>query len=168
MDEAGLLLKAYWEHLHDRLVENKPLLTAKVQTLLKTEFDNRRFPDLDEHKYAAYKEASLAFVEERIETYNPVGLQYLFDARRRHGAAELEFGLDWFNSREEFEQLLSAAARKAVQGLTDEQLVRLTAELIREMGAYPDKSIIAGFKADPQPVKLPDYIVALAIEEVIC
>jgi hypothetical protein len=168
MDEVGLLLKAYWEQLHDRLVESRDLLSAKIDALLKSEIGKRGFPDFDEHKYAAYREVSLAFVEERIEAYNPVGLQYLFDPDRRREAAGLEFGLDWFNSREEFERLLDAAARKARQGTGDEQL-RLTAgELIREMGAYPDHSIIDDYEASPALQKLADYIVARAIEEVIC
>jgi hypothetical protein len=168
MDEAGLLLKAYWEQLHDRLVKNRDRLSAKIEILLKREIDKQGFPDFDEDKYAAYKEASLAFVEERIESYNPLGLQYLFDAQSRREAAQLEFELDWFDSRQEFEQLLDAAAGKIKPGLTDEQLRRSAAELIREKGAYPDKSIIAGFAADPQPAKLADYITARAIEEVIC
>jgi hypothetical protein len=180
MDDVGLpfdsaqggelvepLLKAYWEQLHDRLVESRGLLSAKIDALLKSEIDKRGFPDFDEHRYAAYREASLAFLEERIEAYNPVGLQYLFDPDRRREAAELEFGLDWFNGRDEFERLLDAAGRKAGSGLTDEQLCQSAGELIREMGAYPDHSIIAGYEAAPAPQKLADYIVARAIEEVI-
>jgi len=168
MDEVGLLLKAYWEQLHDRLVESRGLLSVKIDTLLKSEIDKRGFPGFDEHGYAAYREASLAFLEERIEAYNPVGLQYFFDADRRREAAELEFGLDWFDGREEFGRLLDAAARKAGPGITDEQLRRAAGELIREMGAYPDRSIIAGYEAAPAPQKLADYVVARAIEEVIC
>jgi hypothetical protein len=168
MDEVGLLLKAYWEQLHDRLVENRNLLSAKIDALLKNEIDKRGFPDFDEHRYTAYREASLAFIEERIEAYNPVGLQYLFDPDRRREAAELEFGLDWFDGRGEFERLLDAAARKARPGITDEQLRRAAGELIREMGAYPNRSIIAGYEAAPTSQKLADYIVARAIEEVFC
>lgn len=168
MDEVGLLLKAYWEQLHDRLVESRGLLSAKIDTLLRSEIDKREFPGFDKHRYAAYQEASLAFLEERIEAYNPVGLQYLFDPDRRREAAELEFGLDWFSGREEFERLLDAAACKAGPGLTDEQLRQSAGELIREMGAYPNRSIIAGYEAAPTSQKLADYIVARAIEEIIC
>ncbi len=168
MDEVGLLLKAYWEQLHDRLVESRGLLSAKIDTLLKNEIDKRGFPDFDEHRCTAYREASKAFIEERIEAYNPVGLQYLFDPQNRREAAELEFGLDWFDGRGEFERLLDAAAHKTGPGITDEQLRRAAGELIREMGAYPDHSIIAGYEAAPATQKLADYIAAQAIEEFIC
>jgi hypothetical protein len=167
MDETGLLLKSYWERLHDLLSENRNLLSAKIEVLLKAEFDKPRFPGLDGHKYAAYLEASLAFVEERIETYNPLGLQYLFDSENRREAAELGFGLDWFNGKKEFEQLVDAAGRRTRPDMTDEQLQQSADELIREMGAYPDKSIIAGFEADPTHGKLADYVVARAIEDFI-
>jgi len=43
----------------------------------------------------------------------------------------------------------------------------LAAELITQVGAFPDKSIIAGYEAKPGLRKLPDYIVARAIEEII-
>jgi len=167
MDEVGLVLKAYWERLHNLLSQNRDLLSDKIKVLLKAEFDKPRFPGLDEHKYPAYLEAALAFVEERIETYNPVGLQYLFDSNNRREAAELGFGLDWFNGKKEFEQLVDAAGRRTRPGMTDQQLQKSADELIREMGAYPDKSIIAGFDADPTPQKLADYVVARAIEDFI-
>jgi hypothetical protein len=167
MDEIGLLLKVYWERLHELLSENRDLLSAKIEVLLKAEFDKPGFPGLDKHKHPAYLEAALAFVEERIETYNPVGLQYLFDSNNRREAAELSFGLDWFNGKKEFEQLVAAAEHKAKPAMSDEQLQQSADELIREMGAYPDKSIIAGFEADPTPQKLADYVVARAIENFI-
>jgi len=167
MDDVGLLLKAYWEQLHDRLAENRGPLSTQIEILLKAELDRQKFPDIDEHKYAAYREVSLAFVEERIETYNPVGLQYLFDASKRREAAELEFELDWFNSRREFNDLVDAAARNARQGMTDEQLRQAVCELIRSCGAYPDRSIIAGYETNPTSQKLADYVVARAIEELI-
>jgi hypothetical protein len=149
------------------LSQNRNLLSAKIEVLLKAEFDKPRFTGLDRHKYPAYLEAALAFVEERIETYNPVGLQYLFDSNNRREAAELGFGLDWFNGKKEFEQLLNAAGRRTRPDMTDEQLRQSADELIRQMGAYPDKSIIAGFEADPTPLKLADYVVAGAIENFI-
>jgi len=38
-------------------------------------------------------------------------------------------------------------------------------ELIKEVGAFPNKSIIAGFQRKPALNKLPDYVVAFIIEE---
>jgi hypothetical protein len=106
-------LNAYWERLHGLLAENRNRMSAEIETLLKDEIDKRRFPGFDADTYHAYYEAAVAFMEERIEAYNPVGLQYLFNPQHRREAAELEFGLDWFDAREEFRQIVASAARKA-------------------------------------------------------
>ena len=51
--------------------------------------------------------------------------------------------------------------------MTDENVHVLAEELIGKVGAFPDKSIIAGYEAKPALQKLPDYIVAGAIEQLI-
>ena len=79
MNETRVLLQAYYEVLYERLEARRPLLTAKVDELLAAEVDAQGYEDFNGEKYAAYKDACLAFVDERIEAYNPVGLQYLFD-----------------------------------------------------------------------------------------
>jgi hypothetical protein len=40
-------------------------------------------------------------------------------------------------------------------------------ELIKEQGAFPDRSIIASYQVAPALNKLPDYIVAQAIEQIL-
>ena len=167
MSKANLLLKAYYEALYERLVAGKELLAARIEELLAQEITEREFENFDEDKYAAYKDACLAFIDERIETYNPFGIQYTFDHTRAREAFELELQLDWYDSRAEFEALTEAARRKAQGGLTEERLRPLAEELIKESGAFPDKSIISGYQAEPALRKLPDYIVARAIEEII-
>jgi len=82
-------------------------------------------------------------------------------------AFELELQLNWYDSRAEFTDLVAAAREKARAGLTDEDLRSMAEELIREAGAFPDSSIISGYQAGPLLQKLPDYIVARAIEEII-
>jgi len=167
MSETSLLLKAYYEALYERLVANKELLTAKIEKLLAQEIAERGFENFDEAKYTAYKDACLAFVDERIETYNPFGIQYTFDRTRAKEAFELELQLDWYDSRAEFQALAEAARAKAAAGITEEKLRPLAEELIKELGAFPDKSIISAYKAEPGLRKLPDYIVARTIEEII-
>jgi hypothetical protein len=109
----------------------------------------------------------VAFVDERIETYNPIGIQYLFDRSRAKEAFELELQLDWYDSRAEFEALVEAARSKAQTDVTEDRLRPLAEELIKDVGAFPDKSIIAAYEAKPGLRKLPDYVVARAIEEII-
>ena len=102
MSETSLLLKAYYEALYERLQANKELLSKRIDELLVEEITERGFEDFDEAKYAAYKDACLAFVDERIELYNPFGIQYTFDRTRAKEAFELELQLDWYDSRAEF------------------------------------------------------------------
>jgi hypothetical protein len=167
MTDTSLLLKAYYEALYERLQANKELLVRKIEELLAKEVSERGFEDFDNEKYAAYIEACLAFVDERIETYNPFGIQYTFDQTRARDAFELELQIDWYDSRAEFENLMRAARSKAQTGKMEERLEFFAEELIKELGAFPDKSIISAYKAEPGLRKLPDYIVARTIEEII-
>ena len=167
MSETSLLLKAYYEALHERLQANKELLSKSIDELLAEEVAERGFEDFGEDKYAAYRDACLAFVDERIELYNPFGIQYTFDQSRSREAFELELQLDWYDSRAEFENLVISARRKAQEDKAEERLELLAEELIKELGAFPDRSIITAYKAAPNLRKLPDYIVAQAIEEII-
>ena len=167
MTETSLLLKAYYEALYERLQANKKFLAGRVEEVLAEEVLERGFEGFDDDKYSAYMEACLAFIDERIETYNPFGLQYTFDQTRVKEAFELELQLDWYDSRAEFENLVRAARKKTRAGEVEERLDVLAEELIKELGAFPDKSIISAYEAEPGLRKLPDYIVARTIEEII-
>jgi len=79
MNETRVLLQAYYEQLYGRLEARRSRLTSKVDELLAAELDAQGYEGFDDEKYAAYKDACLAFVDERIESYNPVCLQYVFD-----------------------------------------------------------------------------------------
>jgi len=163
-----LLLRAYYERLHERMDAGRSDLVARIGTLLAAEIERQGFGPMGPEKVEAYREACLAFVEERVETYNPVGIQYTFDRRTSRQAAELEFQFDWYDSREEYQGLVAAARALAGEEMSDE-LLRSTADgLIRQVGAFPDRSIIAGYGEKPTLQKLPDYVVALAIEQVVC
>ena len=168
MGPGRLLLKAYYERLYDRMAEARPHLVARVDELLPAEVARQGFGDLDEEKLAAYREACIAFVDERLETYNPLGIQYTFGPAPSRLAAELEFQLNWYNSRSEFADLVAAARSLAGSGVSDETLPGLADELIRQVGAFPDRSILETYAVEPALQKLPDYIVACVIEELIC
>ena len=167
MSETSVLLKAYYEALYDRLETRKELLAGRIDELLAEEVGLREFEDFDREKSAAYRDACLAFVDERIELYNPFGIQYVFDRSRAKDAFELELQLNWYDSRPEFEALVEAARGKTEPDVTPERLRLLAEELIKTVGAFPDRSIIAAYEAKPGLNKLPDYIVARVIEEII-
>ncbi|MHC4625006.1 MAG: hypothetical protein ACYS4W_14010, partial [Planctomycetota bacterium] len=82
-------------------------------------------------------------------------------------AAKLQFQLDWYDSQAEFHTLVEVARDKSRQPDSEQRLTELAKELMGELGAFPDASIISGYEAGPALGKLPDYIVARAIEEII-
>lgn len=167
MDKTTLLLRAYYETLYDRLAAKRNLLVALIERLLEREVKNQCFDIPDDEKYAAYRDTCVAFVDERLEAYNPIGIQYTFDRIRAKEAMELELQLNWYDSTAEFEALMEAARKKVETGMSEERICELADELIHEAGAFPDKSIMSAYEAEPALSKLPDYIVALAIEQVI-
>ena len=52
--------------------------------------------------------------------------------------------------------------------VSDEALYPLADTLIQQVGAFPNRSILTGYTENPTLQKLPDFIVAAAIEQVIC
>lgn len=160
-------MRAYYEALYECLEAKKDLLAATIEKFLQEEVAKRDFGNFDREKYAAYRDACLAFVDERTETYNPIGIQYTFGRTRTKEAFELQLQLDWYDSRPEFEALIQAVYAMAQAPMPDEKMCQLADELIRKLGAFPDKSIISAYEARPALGKLPDYIVARAIEEII-
>jgi hypothetical protein len=167
MDRTKLLLNAYYEALHERLQANRNLLAERIEKLLRDEIEKRQLARFDSDKFTAYLEACMAFIDERLETYNPIGIQYTFAPSRRKEAAKLEFQLDWYDSRAEFQALVEAARHKSRQPDSEQRLTELAEQLIGEVGAFPDRSIISTYEAGPALGRLPDYIVARAIEEII-
>ena len=167
MNETKLLLNIYYEALHDRLVADKQLMITRIEKLLRNEFAYRDFGSIDQEKFDAYRDACIAFIDERIEMYNPIGIQYTFDSTRRQQAFELELQLNFYDSRAEFKALVETAKSKLQARTAEQELPELAKELIEDLGAFPDKSIITAYKSKPALGKLPDYIVACAIEELI-
>jgi hypothetical protein len=165
MSRTNILLKCYYETLYELLEEKKDILAGRIKDVLKEQIEAAGFEVFDKEKFAAYWEACLAFIEERIEAYNPIGIQYTYNRNIREDAFKLEMQLDWYDSRKEFQALVEAARTKANLMTSDDNLQEKAKELIRQAGAFPDKSIIAGYKAKPALKKLPDYVVALIIEE---
>jgi hypothetical protein len=167
MSETSILLKAYYETLYEKLEAQKEVLSAKIDGLLAEEIEKRGFEGFDGEKYKAYRDACLAFIDERIEAYNPIGIQYIYDRCSAKEVIELELQLNWYDSRNEFQSLLEIARSKAEEDLTEERLRSLAEEMINEAGVFPDRSIISAYEAKPGLNKLPDYVVARTFEAVI-
>src|SRR4030042_4416757 len=143
MNTTNLLIKAYYEALYELLEARKDSLTGRITAVLAEEIQSGGYEDFDGEKFSAYSEACQAFIDERIEMYNPFGIQYLYDRGRAKEAFELELQLNWYDSRPEFEALVEAAHSKAELIATQEDFEPMATELMKEVGAFPDKSIIS-------------------------
>jgi hypothetical protein len=165
MIETNLLLKCYYETLYELLDEQRNALANRIRSVLAEQVKAGGYKDFFKETFDAYEEACMAFIEERIELYNPVGIQYMYSRERRDEAFQLEMQLDWYDSRKEFQELVEAARLKADFINSDYELQEKAMELVKEAGAFPDKSIIACYRAKPELKKLPDYVIALVIEE---
>ena len=165
MDQTSLLLKCYYETLYELLEQKKDVLADSIRKVLTEQIELAGFGEFDYEKLNSYWQACLAFIEERIETYNPFGIQYTYSGQQRKEAFKLEMQLDWYDSRKEFKYLVEAAQRKVNLMNPEDDLQVKAKELVRELGAFPNKSIMAGYRAKPELKKLPDYVVALIIEE---
>ena len=167
MSPTNLLLKAYYEALYELLVAHRDTLADRINAVLDEEIRSGGYDDFNDEKFTSYSEACMAFIDERIEMYNPFGIQYLYDQSRVKEAFELELQLNWYDSRAEFEALVEAARSKAALLIGRENFEQPAKELIKEAGAFPDKSIISAYHIKPALNKLPDYVVARVIEEII-
>ncbi len=168
MISASVILKAYYERLYELMEARRSRLLVRIDELLTAETAKQDWRDLDADKLAAYREACIAFIDERLESYNPIGIQYTFGSLSSKTAAELEFQLNWYTSRPEFAELVATARSLADETESDDALSDLADELIQTVGAFPDRSIIDGYHSEPTLQKLPDYLVACVIEEVVC
>jgi len=168
MSTARLLLNCYFERLYELLEQKKSHLCQRAPQVLENIVREQNiFPLDDQDKFQAYHDAVQAFIIERIETYNPIGLQYSFDGITGQEAFEIDLQLNWYDSRAEFTALQLLAKKLAAEIQSDDQVPQLAEKIIAQCGAYPDQSIINDYQSDPDPQKLPDYIVALTIEEII-
>jgi hypothetical protein len=167
MDNVALLIKAYYEALYELLEANRHLLVQSVEDLLMQELAARCSVPFDKDKISAYLEAAVAFIDERIELYNPFGLQYLYDRSGTQTAAEMELKLNWYDSSDEFRELVETARRILENMEVQQNFQQGVSELIKQQGAFPDRSIISAYQSAPALNKLPDYVVASAIEQIL-
>ena len=163
MNRTRLLINAYYERLYERL---EPLCrddacAVRAEQLLRIEIADRAFGRMDTDSFTAYLDTCLAFVAERLEMYNPTGIQFTFPPIPAEEAIELESQLNWYDSRPEFKALCETARLCT----DDESLCSLADELISHCGPYPNRSIIAAYRAAPALNRLPDYIASLLIDE---
>ena len=70
MTSASLVLKVYYERLYELMEARRPEMLSRVDELLSAEVARQRFGDMGADKLAAYREACVAFIDERLESWN--------------------------------------------------------------------------------------------------
>lgn len=167
MSSLRTILHAYYEQLYNRLRDRAAECARNAADIVGREARRPRFPTLTESRMRAYLEAVVAFYDERIEMYDPFGLQYTFGPTSGAEAFALEDMLDWYSSRAEFAELCERARDLLRARMSDADLAAAGAALVRACGAYPDRSIIRTYESDPQANHLPDYALARALETML-
>ncbi len=165
MKPEKIILNSYFEILYETLLEQKQAVYSQIDLLLLPQIE--KLEAVSSERIKAYREACLAFVDERLEMYNPIGMQYTYDNQARKFAKELELQLNWFDSTEEFNKILGAIKEIVNKGFDEKNVEQYARQLIKDFGAFPDKSIIEAFRERPALQKIPDYIVACSIEKII-
>ena len=165
MDSTKIILNAYYERLYNLLLENKGQVIRSINDLLPRALAG--FGSFDEDKKEAYLEAALSFLDERLEMYNPLGIQYTFDNVNREFARQLELQLNFFDSTEEFLSITEKIEEFTKEGFDEEKMGCYANELVGLFSAFPDRSIIEAYKSKPALNKIPDYVLAESIEDVI-
>lgn len=172
MNPTRIVLNAYFEKLCDLLEMAKPRTHERLKDLLNNEINENNYNITEPEKFIAYLEAAAAFYDERLESYNPIGIQWTMPTPTIDEAFQIESILDWYDSRPEFDALCRTARRMAKRlepdsNDSDRLLQKLAHELINQCGAYPNKTIIQTYQNQPQQNHLPDYIVSSLIEQII-
>ncbi len=145
MSRSKLLLNAYFEALYNILLDWESSIISAIDRFLPLEFAklDSTAADGNTEKLTAYRDAAIAFVDERIEMYNPIGLQYTFDnpPAADQFAKQLELQINWFDSTNEFNILLEEITEIETAGFDEEKLPQLANQLIGKFGTFPTKPL---------------------------
>jgi len=143
---------------------------AKTETLILEQVQEEissRYPHLNE-KTEAHQDAAVGFLEERLYEYrDDYWEKFLKPLAENISAAEImevSKQLSWYNMQNEKGEI-----DKRIETLLNlRQSPKDVAEvLIEEFGAFPNKSIIKTYSAKPKPNYLPEYALAVAIQQVV-
>ena len=153
----------YFSKLYDLLVKER----AQIKHLIGKEAEreiSRRWEGVDWEGIAAYTKAAISFIEERLYAYNLGHFDRFLKAVSFGVNLKDLASVDWYDSKEEKEEIDA----KIQSGLNLMQAPEdIVDDLLDEYGAFPDKSIIEQYHQKPEKNHLPDYALAIAIEQAI-
>ena len=170
MNSLKMLINAYYERLYELIEPQRELCLVRIEQVVRNEAELHWSEELTGERLKAHVEAANAFLEERLEMYNPIGLQYAYGSSSQSEVFSLEAALDWYNSQQEYHSLCKRAMNLLgeTKGRFSDQDISLRAnQMILDCGAYPNQSILGQYSRRPQPNHLPDFAVAKCIEELL-
>jgi len=162
--------KDIWDLYFARLLDRLQRERARTETLILEQVQEEissRYPHLNE-KAEAYQHAAAGFLEERLfeyrEDYWEKFLQPLAENISAAEIMEVSEQLSWYemqNEKREIDERIETLLnlRQSPEDIAE--------TLIEEFGAFPDKSIIKTYSAKPKPNYLPEYALAVAIQQVV-
>ena len=156
----------YFAHLLDLLSRER----ARIETLILEQVQEEissRYPHLNE-KTEAYQHAAVGFLEERLYEYRDdyweKFLQPLAEDISAAEIMEVSEQLSWYDMQNEKEEI----DKRIGTLLNLHQSPKDIAEvLIEKFGAFPNGSIIRAYSTKPKPNYLPEYTLAVAIQQVV-
>ena len=158
---------AYYVRLRLIISSARAGIEKSIREEIRDEFLSR-WPESRDEVIDAYADAAVSFIEERLYAYGLSSIDRFLMAASRGVSpgdlASLEISIDWYECSPEKEEIdariekglnLMRAADEIVEGL------------LREFGAFPDRTIIKAYDKAPAKNHLPDYALALALERFI-
>jgi len=158
--------RLYFAHLLRLLSQER----AKIETLIIEQVQediSSRYPHLSE-KTEAYQDVAIGFLDERLYEYRgDYWEKFLQPLAKNITAAEImEVGeqLGWYDMQKEKEEIDEQIETCLNLRQSSEDIVEI---LVEEFGAFPNRSIIATYCAKPEPNYMPEYALAVAIQQVV-
>ncbi len=157
----------YFSKLHELLVSERNSIEQLIEKETKTEI-SRRWKDIDEEDTRVYVDTAISFIDERLYAYGLDHVDRALKAITCGGSladlASIERSLSWYDLQQEKEEIDGKIETGLNLMLSEEDIVD---DLLDEFGAFPDRSIIQQYQFKPKKNYLPDYALAIAIQQAI-
>ncbi len=157
----------YFKKLYSLITRKRAAVEKFIPAQIRRELISG-WKENDEAVIKAHADAAVSFIDERLYSYSLDHVDRFLQAASRgvnpQDAASLEISLDWYDCREEKEEIDA----RIDSGLNLFQPAdEIAGGLIEGFGAFPDKTIINTYKKSRVKNHLPDYALALSLERVI-
>ncbi|MFH1731484.1 MAG: hypothetical protein ABIF82_07520 [Planctomycetota bacterium] len=156
----------YFAHLLDLLTRRR----AKIETLILEQVQEEiasRYSHLA-GRTRIYRDAAVGFLEERLyecrDDYWEKFLRPLVENITAAEIMEVAEQLSWYDMQREKEEIDERIETCLNIHRSPEDILEV---LVEEFGAFPNRSIIAAYSAKPKPNYLPEYALAVAIQQVV-